>query len=237
MPWSIKQRATQFSKMLISALMMALILAVQGTGVDLHGTVDLSINDGATNDPVTDAKILLYSTENVLETRSNRAGAFEFKNVPPGRYRISAVAVGLRTYSPRNTIEIQTYSRSPSPVAIRFTQAYVGGTCNPPEISYGAAQPSQLGHLVIAVRNSVDKQSISLATVSVLDQSNPSSRVVEITNGTGNADFTNLKPGSYLVTINQKDFHGAQATIWVPRNNRAHLTVFLVPVKDMIVCQ
>lgn len=214
---------------------MWLVVSAQGTGSDVQGTVDLVRSDGESSGPIANARVLLYSIQGMSETTSDTAGGFNFTDVAPGGYRLSAKANGLSTVNLTSAFEVRSGQRPPIAIAIHFTSFQNCSDLS--QLSYGATQPAKRARVYIEVIDGNDKRPIPSANV-VIQQSNSSStRLSRITDRYGKVSISDLTPGLYLIAINAKGFHGEEQTVWLPTNNPTHLKQLLISTKDVFVCQ
>lgn len=202
------------------------------TGV--QGCVTDTLEGAATNDPISDARVRLYSIERMLETKSDKAGRFVFRSVPSGEYNLEAAAKGFQ--SQRIVVRVSSSSQKPVSVDIHMSAGNQPSVGNEPDIYYGELHSRRLGHIVCRVRDFSTKTPLPNVGVSLVPNQAISSKIERTTNSEGQAEF-DLAPGSYTLTAKRAGVADEKITVWVPRDNSTRISLLLPAPNELIICQ
>jgi hypothetical protein len=177
-----------------------------------------------------DATVSLYSTDRILQTKSDQKGQFEFADVPQGTYILEATRQGFQTTN-LGTVQIAGKSTGPFSIAMRIANP---GCESLYSISYaGSVAGRTLKGVVLDSQQRVVDAEVSLANV-------VGARVVasQRSSAKGDFEFANVEPGRYVLRVSHPGYHdGLTEPFWIVRESGTAVVVQVVKLGQMRVCQ
>jgi hypothetical protein len=202
------------------------------SGASLSGVIVITERMGLPpNMAIADATVSLYSTDRILQTKSNHKGQFGFANVPSGTYILEATHPGFKT---KNLGTIQVNNKSVGPFSITMSIANPG--CGHLySISYAAGVAGRtLRGLLRDTEQPLADAEVSLANA-------VGTRVVvtsQRSTGKGEFEFANVEPGQYILRVSHPGYHDELTEpFWIVRESGTEIGIQVIKLGQMIVCQ
>jgi len=196
---------------------------------NLSGVIT-DMTGGEPRGAIADATISLYSTDRILQTKSDQKGQFAFASVPPGTYILEATRQGFQTKN-LGTIQIADKSAGPFSIAMRIANP---GCDSPDSISYaGGVAGRTLKGAVLDAKQPLADAEVSLATA-------VGTRVVasQRSAGKGEFEFANIEPGRYVMRVSHPEYHdGLTEPFWIVRESGTEVELQVLKLGLIRVCQ
>jgi hypothetical protein len=207
-----------------------------GGGGDRSGRITGNV-EGPAELPVANARVLLLSTEKVLEAHSAPDGSFAFEQVPPGSYRLVVKAEGLA--------KITTALTMPADGTEQHVSAHVTvgpvpdlDTCGASlAVDYLTQSPAS-SHVQGTVLTIDRNTPIAHAEIQLRSESDPQRVTVLKTDQQGSFVIASFVSGLYTVHIGAKNFRPVELEhVLIPRESSIVITSTLLKRNEMVVCQ
>lgn len=200
-------------------------------GASLSGVIVITERMGLPpNSAIADATVSLYSTDRILQTKSNQQGQFGFANVPSGTYILEATHPGFKT---KNLGSIQVSDKSAGPFSITMDIANPG--CGSPNsISYaGGVAGRTLKGAVLDEKQPLADAEVSLASA-------VGTRVVasQRSAAKGEFEFANVEPGQYVLRVSRSGYRDELTEpFWIVRESGTRAEVQMLEQGLIRVCE
>lgn len=203
--------------------------ALAQSAAHLSGVIT-DMTGGEPRGAIAEATVRLYSTDRILQTRSDQQGKFAFARVPPGTYILEATRQG---FQPKNLGTIQIADKSAGPFSIGMRIANPG--CDSPDsISYAEGVAGRtLRGVVLDSKQTVTDAEVSLASA-------VGTRVVtsQRSSGKGEFEFGNVEPGRYVLRVSHPGYHDELTEpFWIVRESGTEAVLQVIKLGQMRVCQ
>jgi hypothetical protein len=199
------------------------------SGATVSGIVTVSIG-GQAYGPIADATISLYSTDRILQTKSDQQGHFGLANVPPGTYILEATSPVFKTTN-MGTIQVNNKSVGPFSIAMSIANP---GCSDLYSISYAAGVAGRtLRGLLRDTEQPLADAEVSLANA-------VGTRVVasQRSTGKGEFEFGNVEPGRYVLRVSRPGYHDQLTEpFWIVRESGTEIGIRLIKLGQIIVCE
>lgn len=200
-------------------------------GASLSGVIVITERMGLPpNIAIADVTVSLYSTDRILQTKSNQQGQFGFANVPSGTYILEATHPGFKT---KNLGTIQLAAKGVWPFSITMDIA-IPGCPSPNSISYaGGVAGRTLKGVVLDAKQPIADAEISLASA-------VGTRVVASRRSTGKGEFefANVEPGQYVLHVSHPGYHDELTEpFWIVRESGTEIVLQVLKLGQIRVCQ
>jgi hypothetical protein len=216
----------------VAALLVSLLTIPVGRCQN-HGTLRGEVTDQF-HAVISDVLVGLYSTDRVLQVKSDKNGRFEFADAPSGIYELDAASAGFQTRKiervqiPENDTEVISISlliasqpsdcgKAPSatyeaafgkPALSGIVRGYAGG---PPLVGFKIRLSKAGGTRVLASQRSNEK---------------------------GEFQFRDVEPGRYVLRASHTGNWVAQSdSFWITRENITRITLDPLKRGSLILCQ
>jgi len=216
-----------------SALLLICLLTIPLGRSQSFGTLR-GVTTDQFNAVISDTLVGLYSTDRVLQTKTDKNGRFEFTNEPSGTYELNAFQPGFQT---RKIDSVQIPENDATEISIRLLIASQPSDCGrgsaPTYDKMAVGQPALIG----VVRNNAGGP---LAAFKIRLLKTGSIRVVASrpSNEKGEFQFRDVEPGQYFVRASHKGKWQAQSeTFWITRENITRIVLDPVKRGTIILCQ
>jgi hypothetical protein len=230
-PYRCSPKGYLFFSALFAAVLLVVLLTIPVGRSQNSGTLRGIVTDQI-DAAISDVLLSLFSTDRVLQVKSNKAGRFEFANVPSGIYKLDVSHGGFQT---RTFDCISIPEMDAEVMAITLTIENPGSDCG-----RGAAPTYEklaLGKsaLIGVVRNSggpVGEFKILLLEVGA-------ARVLasQHSNEKGEFQFRDIVPGQYLVRASRKNWTAQSEIFWITRENITRIVLDPLKRGSVILCQ
>jgi Carboxypeptidase regulatory-like domain len=233
--WKPRQRLqTALDRCLaIPALVLIFLLTIPlGRGQN-HGSLKGVVTDqlGAA---ASDVLVSLYSSDRVLQTKSDKRGRFEFVDAPSGTYEFEAYLPGFQR---RKIDAVRIPEEDAEVISITLLIASQPSECgrgaSPDYEKLAVGQPALIG----VVRNYGGSP---LAGFRIRLSRVGATRVVASQSSSDNGEFQfrDVEPGQYVVRASHKGKWAAQSEIfWITRENVTRIVLDPVKRGTIILCQ
>lgn len=195
---------------------------------------------------VVGASVNLCSKHKTLQTKSDWMGRFEFRDLPPGTYKLEAKRSGFETVTIQ-PLHIKRGDAALPPLTLTMEVAVSGGCGNLSSLSYEEREPDGASLLgIIQPMLPIPEPNVdwrlptvpfSEATIEVLKVG--SDQVVASTHPDvhGKFEFTGLEVGEYILRAKYKGYHDERSMKFqITREDVTEVTMQMIPEGQVIVC-
>jgi hypothetical protein len=220
-----RRRVICLLPLLISVLISTPIAHCQ-SGVTLSGNVT-----DQTGGAISGARVRLYSTKGLSETKVDGDAKFEFTSLDQGKYELEVKSTGFKTA----TKGIEISDRTPAFLSI-VLQVGEGGHC--PIMELGKGKFGGGADILYAKRvDKVDvrgmvRDDLGSALFGVTVKLEGSTRFrTTVSNGRGEFEFSSAEPGKYILISSRAGFHDISRYLWIMQENLSKVTVTLPDIR------
>jgi carboxypeptidase family protein len=232
--WPTQEQGTPSPKQFLFFLAVLLIfpLAIPVLHGQGHGTLGGIVTDQF-NAVISGALVGLYSTDRVLQAKSDKNGRFEFAEAPSGTYELEASSAG---FQPRKIEGIRIPEKDAEVISIRLLIANQPSDCGKgPSATYEAAlgQPALIGSVRQYAAGPLAGFKIGLSKAG-------GTRVLASrrSNEKGEFQFRDVEPGQYVLRASHKGNWTAQSdSFWITRENITRISLDASKRGTVILCQ
>jgi carboxypeptidase family protein len=216
-----------------AAVLLILCLAIPvgrtQSSVALRGIVTDQINA-----VISDALVGLYSTDRVLQTKSNRTGQFEFVNAPSGTYELEAASPGFQSQKiegiriPKNDAEV---------ISIKLLVASQPSDCGKgPSATYEKASVD--GPLLTGLVRGSSGQSLPGFKIRLSKIGRPKVLASQHSDERGEFQFRGVEPGQYVLSASHNGYRDPWSErFWITRENNTRIIFQPIKGTGIILCQ
>lgn len=227
-----------------AASLLATLILFGAHAILTRAQAPIKINGSVTSDfeqPLSGARVGLYSLDRVLQTTSDVSGHFQFDNVGAGVYELQVTAAGFKTFT-RPDLNVTDLARTVS--GDKGTGLNVTMRVAPTDMDCG-----DFDSVVYDARKGNDRAALSGVVVAYDVSSKPIPNVdvfllkmdlaggEQRTNDHGEFQFQSIVPGRYAIVIRHPGYWEARSKLfWVARENTTQIRLKLLPSDRIVVC-
>lgn len=232
--WPSQEQGQPLPKqcLLFLAILLVSLLAIPVLHSQDHGTLRGVVTDQF-NAVISDVLVGLYSSDRVLQTKSDKNGRFEFTDAPSGTYELDAAGAGFQV---RRIERVRIPEKGTEVISISLLIANQPSECGKgPSATYEAAfgKPAVIGMVREYAGGPLVGFKIRLSKAG-------GTRVLasQQSNEKGEFQFQDVEPGQYVLRASHKGNWVAQSdTFWITRENITRITIDPLKRGSVILCQ
>ncbi|MGA7225886.1 MAG: carboxypeptidase-like regulatory domain-containing protein, partial [Candidatus Acidiferrales bacterium] len=174
--------------------------------------------------------VSLYSHDEVLQTKTDSGGRFEFSRLLPGTYDLEGRSMGVVaiTYG----IRVENKDVGPLTVTAELKEIFYPLDANCGRsfwVSYKHDTTTDGGDVtgVLVLYPDATNSVLANVRIDLTTADGPHHRISQHVDENGNFEFKNVSPGRYSLVAHSSGYWKVQSTIWVTRKDGAIIKVIV----------